>query len=116
MHELAVTHEILEIVLKYARRNRVSRVHRITLEIGELSDLEQSWIQRYFDAISRGSPAEGAIIEVETPPCRFRCDVCSNEFVMRLSVDEQVLCSDCGSKDVQMISGDEYKVKSMEAT
>lgn len=116
MHELAVTHEILEIVLRYARRNRVSRVHRITLEIGELSDLEQPWIQRYFDAISRGSLAEGAVIEVETPPCRFHCDACGNEFVMSLSADEPVLCAGCGSKEVRMISGAEYKVKSMEAT
>ncbi len=116
MHELTVTHEILAIVLRYARQNRVSQVHRITLEIGQLSDLEQPWIQRYFDAISRGSLAEGAIIEVETPLCRFRCNVCSHEFCMSLSADEPVLCSGCGSKDVQMISGAEYKVKSMEAT
>ena len=116
MHELTVTHEILAIVLRYARQNRVSQVHKITLEIGELSDLEQPWIQRYFDAISRGSLAEGAVIEVEIPACRFRCDDCSNDFVMSLSADEPVLCSGCGSKNVQMISGAEYRVKSMEAT
>lgn len=47
-------HEILEIVLRYARRHRVTQVSKVLLEIGELSDLEQEWIQHYFDAISSG--------------------------------------------------------------
>lgn len=116
MHELAVTHEILEIVLRHARQNRVSRVHRIVLEIGELSDLEQLWIQRYFDSISRGSAAEGAEIDIEKVPCRFRCSPCGEEFTAGLSADEPLLCPACGSQVVEMVSGSEYKVKSMEAT
>lgn len=116
MHELTVTNEILEIVLRYARQNRVACVHKITLEIGELSDLEQPWIQHYFDTISRGTLAEGAVIEVEKPPCRFRCNACGNDFASNLSADAPVSCSGCGSRDVQLISGGEYKVKSMEAT
>ena len=116
MHELTVTHEILEIVLKYARNNRVEQVHKIMLEIGELSDLEQAWIQRYFNAISRGSLAEGAVIEVVRTSCRFLCNACGNEFTLSLSADEPVFCFGCRSKDIRMVSGAEFKVKSMEAT
>jgi len=116
MHELGITHEILEIVLRYARRHRVTQVSKVLLEIGELSDLEQEWIQHYFDAISRGSVAEGAIIEVKKLPCRFFCRQCGNEFVTTLTNDEPLVCYGCGSEAVEMISGSEYTVKSMEAT
>ena len=41
MHESAVTADILKIVLRYARLNKVKQVRRINLQIGELSDLEE---------------------------------------------------------------------------
>ena len=55
MHELPVTKSIYKIVRKHARKNWVRRVISENLEIGILSDLEQEWIQRYFDYLSKGT-------------------------------------------------------------
>ncbi len=115
MHELPVTHEILEIVLKHSQRNNVSKVHKVFLEIGAMSDLEQEWIQRYFTTISEGTVAEGAQIEVQQVPCRFMCRQCGTVFIIDITSDENVLCPACGSTEADMISGSEYTVKSMEA-
>ena len=49
MHELPVTKSILGIVLRHAESNNVQRVVSIELSIGALSDLEDEWLQRYFD-------------------------------------------------------------------
>ena len=116
MHELPVTHDILEIVLKHAHRSHVTKVYKVYLEIGAMSDLEQEWIQRYFDTISRGSVAEGAQIEVQKIPCRFLCNQCGEMFVTDMYSDEDISCPSCGAADAEMISGAEYTVKSMEAT
>src|SRR5208337_2714811 len=49
MHELPVTESILKIVLQHAPADSVSKIVRIFLDVGELSDLEDEWIQHYFD-------------------------------------------------------------------
>ena len=64
MHELPVTESILKIVLKHARVSGVRKVRTIRLIVGKLSDLEDEWIQRYFDYLSKGTVAEGARLGV----------------------------------------------------
>ena len=49
MHELPVTEKILDIIVAHAERNNVQKVVTINLNIGELSDLEDEWIQNYFE-------------------------------------------------------------------
>ena len=73
MHELQVTHDILQTVLDYAGRNAVKKILTIRLLVGELNDFQQEWIQRYFDCVSKDSIAEGAAIAIEKVPAAFRC-------------------------------------------
>jgi hydrogenase nickel incorporation protein HypA/HybF len=49
MHELQVTKRILDIALEHAEGHQVRRIAVIHLRIGALSDLEDEWLQRYFD-------------------------------------------------------------------
>ena len=60
MHELALTHEIVAIVCRAAGDRRV---HRVTLEIGELSAPRRS-DRILFDVIARGTCAEGARLNI----------------------------------------------------
>lgn len=115
MHELSVTKDILNIVLKHARRHSVAEIRKIELEIGALSDLEQEWIQRYFTSLAAGSVAAHARIVVKKIPCRFTCGSCGSVFPADLSADDTPVCPQCGSAEIHMTSGMEYTVKSMEA-
>ena len=114
MHELSITGDILNLVLKYAHRHRLTRVERVFLQIGALSDLEPEWIQRYFTRLAKETPAAEALIVVERVPCRFRCNTCGDEFDLDLTRSERAFCPGCSSSSIAMISGDEYLVKSME--
>jgi len=114
MHELSVTGEILKIVLRHARINGLKDVRKVFLEIGALSDLEEEWIQRYFQTLAAGTVAAGAKIEVTKLPCRFSCNACLSVFQSDLTTDSPITCPRCGSASVNMISGGEYTVKSME--
>ncbi|MCP4622321.1 MAG: hydrogenase maturation nickel metallochaperone HypA, partial [bacterium] len=60
MHELQVTEKILNIALKHAAPERVKKIVKIYLEIGELAELEDEWIQNYFDYLSKDTLAEDA--------------------------------------------------------
>jgi len=115
MHELPVTKSIYSIAWKYARKNRVKRVISINLEIGALSDLENVWIQRYFDHLSKGTIIEGARLNITRVPAVFRCNHCLHNFNIGSILLDELSCQYCHSKNINLISGKEYTVINMEA-
>ena len=115
MHELPITEEILKIVVKHAQMNNVTQVVSINLQIGKLSDLEDEWIQRYFDYLSKGTLAEGAKLKIERMPVMVRCNACSKAFEAEVRNPDGLVCPACGEKGGSLISGREYYIKDMEA-
>ncbi|MGP8153560.1 MAG: hydrogenase maturation nickel metallochaperone HypA [Smithella sp.] len=115
MHELPVIQSILDVVLNHARMNQVSKVHSISLAIGELSDLQDEWLQRYFDYISKGTLAEGARLVIERTPVVLKCASCAKEIPVKVGEMKDIVCPVCGNKELTLIAGREYFIKSMEA-
>ncbi|MFW6271858.1 MAG: hydrogenase maturation nickel metallochaperone HypA [Desulfosalsimonas sp.] len=116
MHELPVTENILNIVLKHAEKNQVARVVSITLHVGELSDLEEQWIQHYFDYLSKNTPAGGAKLKIEWLPIVLKCRGCNQ--TVQISKDQlgATKCPGCGAEgDFSLVSGRQYYIKEMEA-
>ena len=64
MHEMAIAESMLEIVEATARSNAAARVSAIWLELGVLSHVEPHALVFCFDAVARGSLAEGARLEI----------------------------------------------------
>ncbi len=114
MHELPITESILKIVLKHAEMNGVQKVLAIRLQIGKLSDLQDDWIQRYFDYLSKGTAAEGAKLKIERMPIRIRCNACSTSYEAEIANIGDLACPSCGEKGGTLLSGREYTVKEME--
>jgi hydrogenase nickel incorporation protein HypA/HybF len=114
MHELQVTERILKIVLKHAAGHDVSRIAVIHLRIGELSDLEDEWMQRYFDYLSRGTLAENAELAIERAPIVMSCDSCSHSFQVEKRELGTATCPECGESRFRLVSGREYFVKNIE--
>ncbi len=114
MHELPITESILKIVLKHAGVNDVRKVKVIHLEVGRLSDLEDEWIQRYFDYLSKGTAAEGARIDIERTPIVMQCNSCSATYEWEVAKMGDMICPACGVKSGTLLSGREYTIKEME--
>lgn len=114
MHELPVTESILKIVLAHAEKNDVRRVMTIGLQIGRLSDLEDEWMQRYFNYVSRGTLAEGARLQIERMPIRLACNACAKIHTVDDASQMDIPCPHCGKIDVKLVSGREYFIKNME--
>ena len=113
MHELQVTHRILNIVLRHAQANGATRVVSIQLRIGELSDLENEWIQKYFNHISKGTPAENAALKIEKIPVVMKCNGCEYAFNVNIRQIKDTRCPKCAHDKCILISGSEYKIKNM---
>jgi len=113
MHELSVTQSILDIALDYATRNQATRITAIHLRIGEITDFDDEWIQRYFDFVSKGTIAEGAKVHSERVPAKLQCPKCSSVFSLNPSTwDTQ--CPSCQNKETHLISGREFRVEALE--
>lgn len=113
MHELPVTEEILKIALNHGEKNGAKKIVRVHLSIGELTDLLDDWVQRYFDYLAKDSIAEGAELIIERIPIRVLCDGCGEAF----EVDKKKMnfaCPACGEKSAELVSGREFTVKSIE--
>ncbi|HPF21728.1 MAG TPA: hydrogenase maturation nickel metallochaperone HypA [Syntrophomonas sp.] len=115
MHELPVIDSILNIVLRHAANHQVQRVVSITLQVGAMSDLEDEWMQRYFDQLSQGTVAEAAVLKINRIPVVFACPACGHEFEIFPHVNQAILCPQCGrDKGFTLLSGREYHIKEME--
>ncbi len=115
MHELPVMQEVLRLVLKHAEKHRVEKVYAIQMRVGELSDLEEEWMQRYFDHLAQDSLAEGAVLKIERVPASMECQVCRHRFHPDFSSRERIFCPRCAKPDCTLVSGREYTVVNLEA-
>ena len=115
MHELQVTKSILDIVLSHAIRNNVTKILSINLRVGELSDLENEWIQHYFDYLAKETLAEGAKLNIERIPVVLKCEECSHSFQVNIKEVKDIQCPECQSRSTTLISGKDYYIKDMEA-
>ena len=115
MHELPVINSILKVVLKHAVDNNVTKVMAVNLQVGQLSDLEDKWMQQYFDHLSKGGIAEGAQLKIERIPVVMKCSDCNFSYTVDIKNDEAYSCPECKSQKYTMISGREYFIKNLEA-
>ncbi|MBN1614404.1 MAG: hydrogenase maturation nickel metallochaperone HypA [Deltaproteobacteria bacterium] len=114
MHELSVMDSILKVVLRHAASNGVEKVVAVGLRIGKLSDLVDEWMQHYFDYLSKGTVAEGAVLKIERSPVIFKCKACERDFPVEMAEIRTVACPACGSGDITLIAGREYYIKNIE--
>jgi hydrogenase nickel incorporation protein HypA/HybF len=111
MHELGIAQSLLEIVEQEARPYEGARVIRVWLRIGKLSTVVPDALRFAFDAVTRGGMAEGAVLEIEEVPLAIRCRACAETSIVE---DPFMICPRCGAADVEMISGRELEIRSME--
>jgi hydrogenase nickel incorporation protein HypA/HybF len=114
MHELPVIDSILNIVVKHAAINQARQIISITLQVGAMSDLEDEWMQHYFDQLSKGTVAESAVLKISRVPVVVVCQSCDHEFEVALG-ERDIVCPECCStKGFTLLSGREYYIKEME--
>jgi len=111
VHELAITQNILDIVLDEAKKAQADKVTRINLVIGELSGVVSDSVLFYFDFLKKGNAAEEATIDFRLVPVELRCRDCLTNFTPK---DSAWTCPNCQSTNFDLITGRECYVESIE--
>jgi hydrogenase nickel incorporation protein HypA/HybF len=112
VHELPVTQGILDLTLEAARGAGAERILAINLVIGDLSSIIDDSVQFYFDFLSRGTPAEGAVLRFERQAAEASCLDCGHRFEATIPLTPA--CPACGSARLAITGGREFRVESIE--
>lgn len=111
MHEMAVTENILRIVLTQAESAGVSRVTKIGLVIGELSSIIDESVQMYFSLLSENTIAADAVLEFKHIPATLKCINCGHTFPKK---DHHFTCPQCGGNSRFTGDAKEFYIEAIE--
>jgi hydrogenase nickel incorporation protein HypA/HybF len=111
MHEMSLAEGVLQLIQDAARQQNFSTVSRVWLEIGQLSGVEVEAMKFCFDAVTRGSIAEGARLEIIALPGTGWCMACALSVPMTELFAE---CPHCGGHQMQVTGGTEMRLKELE--
>jgi len=111
MHEMALAQGIVDLVAEAATAHGFARAGRVVVEVGALGHVEPSALEFCFDAVSRGSPAEGAVLDIVVVAGAGWCLDCAKTVTL---TERFGACPECGRHHVQMTAGDELRVKEVE--
>jgi hydrogenase nickel incorporation protein HypA/HybF len=107
MHELAITQGVVDTI---TQRTAGARVTLVRLDVGQLSGVVPDAVAFCFELVAAGTPLQGARLEISEPPGRARCRACGTEFAL----DHLILLCRCGSADVEVLTGQELAIRSVE--
>ena len=111
MHEFAITQSMLDLVLEHAKKAEASEVGSINLVIGEMCGVVGECVQFYFDFLSKGTIAEKAALSFTMIPTKARCRNCNNLSKLK---EFDWTCPHCQGNSLEIISGQELFVESIE--
>lgn len=111
MHEMSIAEGIVDIALDTLRQNNGSIVHAIQVKVGRLSGVEPEALQFCFEAVTRDTAAAKARLEIELVPVTGKCLSCDKAFTVE---QFSFKCPVCQSSEIQMITGRELKVVSID--
>jgi hydrogenase nickel incorporation protein HypA/HybF len=110
MRELNAIQSILKKALLKANESK-KRIKSLHLAIGEISELDQHSIQKYWEELSRQTPAEQAQLHFRFINAEVQCMAC---FQMYHPVAGNIHCPFCGSYGAKVLSGEEFFLESIE--
>lgn len=111
MHEMSLAEGMLQLVEEGARRHAAGAVKAVWLEVGSLAHVEVDALRFCFDAIARGSVAQGARLEIVATPGAAWCLPCGERVALARLGDA---CPGCGGHQLQVVQGEELRVREIE--
>ncbi len=111
MHEMSLCEGVLQILEENAKSQGYASVKTVWLEIGGLSGVEVEAMRFGFDAVMKGSLAEGARLEIEELPGQAWCLICEKNVTVRQRFDA---CPDCAGYQLHVTGGDQMRIKELE--
>ena len=119
MHEYSMTVQLVEVVLREARKRNSTRVVEVHLLIGRLSILAPEQMRFWYEVLSKGTILEGSELHIGEEEGTVECESCGYKGPIQLEEEPHyyivvptLRCPICDSI-VKIIRGKECIVKSI---
>lgn len=107
MHEASLVRSLIKQIERLCEQHDAHVATEVVVEIGPLSGVETLLVREAFTALRPGTCVENARLTIEEIPLTAVCRECRREFEI---VDYRFACRNCGSKQVRIIRGDEFRL------
>ncbi len=111
MHELSIVRNIIEMVSALPELGGGAAVRTIRLRVGEAAGVEPGSLEFCFRCLVAGTPLGPASLEIERVPFGLTCGRCE---AAGQAEPPLMQCPACGSTDVEVRSGCELDLVSIE--
>lgn len=108
MHELGIVYEVIKIVDQFVKENELTKVDKIVLEVGQLSQAIPRFLEECYPAAVSDTDYEETKLEIIQLPANARCHDCQEVYNI---IDHRKVCPSCGSEDYTLVSGQEFNIK-----
>jgi hydrogenase nickel incorporation protein HypA/HybF len=108
VHEFSIAAAVVDTAVRHAAGRRVKVVR---VRFGRLRQVVPDSLAFAFGIVTRETVCEGARLEQEIVPARLRCGACETQWEIELPAFR---CPDCQGADVEVLSGEELEVESIE--
>ena len=111
MHEMALAQALVDQVIELAEKDGCHRILSVQVSIGALSGVMRESLEFCFPVVARGTPLEGTVLNVTEVPLKAECRDCRH-----ISNPEpfEITCSHCGSMNLMLTEGRDFKLISLE--
>ncbi|HVE25710.1 MAG TPA: hydrogenase maturation nickel metallochaperone HypA [Sporichthya sp.] len=109
MHELSLCRTIFTIVERTAAGRQVETIH---VQVGRLRQVVPDTLRYCWGLLSESTPLAGSVLEVESMPAVVACSRCQAH--THLTDALLVVCGDCGAVDVEVVSGEEFLLTTLD--
>lgn len=110
MHEMAITQNLLDMVLDFHARAGAGRVTAVHVAVGERANIVAEPMQLYWTILSTGSPAEGSHLHIRRIRARFECRDCGTRF----ELGRGSRCQTCAGTRLRVVAGDDVKLETVD--
>ncbi|PWC90894.1 hydrogenase expression protein HupH [Azospirillum sp. TSH100] len=111
MHELSLCESIVSLVTDCAAREGVTRVTRVTIDIGAASAVDPDALLFCFPLVTEGTPAASAVLCINHIALKAHCIACGTDYAPATLISP---CPACGGHDRSLLAGRDMRVVSFE--
>ncbi len=112
MHEMSYVVRFVNQAIEEANKERASRVARLFVSVGEMTDVLPEYLHKYYPSAVKGTILEGSSLEVETVPVRVVCAGCGKEY--HPDREHKYLCPFCSDGNGKVIAGRDVMLEKIE--
>ena len=102
---------VLDLAFGVSETHERRPIRAITIEIGVLQQILPSALELAFEAVTRGTPAEGARLEWRVVPLELRCRACDLSY---MPLGDFWVCPRCACARATPVHGNELNLIQVE--